>query len=261
MTAFGVGSPRLPTSARRRAEAGGDHLDQRVHGHESTGGGRPFSGVTVLTLSKPGNRRFGVDPDDEQLHVLPHYAADETDECRQMDVLTKSAGHRPSRNGFNPEKADAAAACCLTWRGRRLQRRRPLRVDRQTRRRFADGDMGGLAIALTHGSVLFECAQARAARDHGPEEAQQDEADEDRDGSFYQHKSLNPPPARSGGEERRRAKANLERDYLAYLRGPVRAHGQEAERHEGGRVPVPRGGSDGALASQVSRTRRSSSLT
>lgn len=34
----------------------------------------------VVTLLKPENRAFGVLPSDEQLHVLPHYMPDNTDE-------------------------------------------------------------------------------------------------------------------------------------------------------------------------------------
>ena len=36
--------------------------------------------TAVVTLLKPENRILGVKPEDEQLHVLSHYALDKTDE-------------------------------------------------------------------------------------------------------------------------------------------------------------------------------------
>ena len=64
--------------------------------------GRPFSGITtvadfcahahkdrnnmnggttvIVTLTRPENRENWRNPDDEQLHVLPHYMPDRTDE-------------------------------------------------------------------------------------------------------------------------------------------------------------------------------------
>ena len=36
--------------------------------------------TAVVTLCKPENRILGVKPEDEQLHVLSHYAPDKTDE-------------------------------------------------------------------------------------------------------------------------------------------------------------------------------------
>ncbi len=50
---------------------------------------RVFVFLQVLTLSKPEHREFGCKPDDEQLHVLPHYAPDETDETGSTDGQQK----------------------------------------------------------------------------------------------------------------------------------------------------------------------------
>jgi hypothetical protein len=36
--------------------------------------------LQILTLTRPDNRGLGALAKDEQLHVLPHYAAEDTDE-------------------------------------------------------------------------------------------------------------------------------------------------------------------------------------
>ena len=41
--------------------------------------------TAVVTLVKPENRILGIKPEDEQLHVLPHYAVDKTDEFDSID--------------------------------------------------------------------------------------------------------------------------------------------------------------------------------
>ena len=41
--------------------------------------------TAVVTLGKPENRILGVKPEDEQLHVLPHYSVDKTDEFDSID--------------------------------------------------------------------------------------------------------------------------------------------------------------------------------
>ena len=41
--------------------------------------------TAVVTLGKPENRILGVKPEDEQLHVLSHYAIAKTDEFDSVD--------------------------------------------------------------------------------------------------------------------------------------------------------------------------------
>ena len=43
----------------------------------------------MVTLLKPEDRPFGVIASDEQLHVLPHYMPDETDEFGNREEQEK----------------------------------------------------------------------------------------------------------------------------------------------------------------------------
>ena len=118
-------------------------------------------GTTVIcTLTRPENRDFNIVPEDEQMHVLTHYAPDDTDEFSSED------GQK--------EKLEDGSLNMLT------KFERVIKTGPQMKRRhkglFKAGDnvitevtdngdviandmMGGLAIALTHGSIVFECAK------------------------------------------------------------------------------------------------------
>ncbi|ENN78720.1 hypothetical protein YQE_04892, partial [Dendroctonus ponderosae] len=137
--------------------------------------GRPFSGVTVsmdfcdhshkeihnmtdgctvvVTLTK---HRALTKPVEEQLHVLPAYVPDETNEFGskedqdakvekgEMDVFTNpgkvSRANEPNDRNVKPPKSVDVK---LT----------------DNSECFRDPEIGGVAIALSHGSVLFECAK------------------------------------------------------------------------------------------------------
>lgn len=284
---------------------------------------RPFSGVTcvcdfcahshrdvnnmpggltaVATLLRPENREFGVPVWDEQYHVLPLYALDESDEFESIEgqmmkhrngslqkfgffhrLLAKRATKIPKknkgtdrghpvgdrkrflddwakrRNGVNneatPKKAkkkrvesskppkknpnatDNAQACLnngndtsflqldgtadneITTTTPTPTKENEIHKEwSDSSQELSDPEMGGLALALTHGSVLFECAKSelhattalKAPNRYRPT----------RIGLvFYQHRLLNEPNHGAAVMAERQLEKN-ERDYLAWLQG------------------------------------------
>ena len=207
-----------------------------AHAHKDVN--NMISGCTViLTLTKPENRIIGKKPEDEQLHVLPHYMVDDTDEYGsvegqkrkvsqgKLEVLQqfernlishkdrkKRGGARGHPQGFrkkfldnfhkaskmtdNLEAAVRTAALSATKEDMARPPKRSKRSDPIPQldgasdlagiaqknpnfkavaskkaelniensaciENFGDRnvDVGGLAFALTHGSVLIECAK------------------------------------------------------------------------------------------------------
>ena len=80
---------------------------------------------------------------------------------------------------------------------------------------FDDPNIGGLAFALPHGSVLIECAKQELHATTALKEPSRSHPH--RIGLiFYQHKNLHHP--KHGADEFQRKKVNREfRDYLQYL--------------------------------------------
>ena len=158
--------------------------------------GRPFSGATVvcdfcahahqdinnmhggvtviLTLLKPENRDFKPEnqnfkpengnlkqenrnlesePKDEQLHVLPHYApAENSDEYGSIVAQLKKYenGELEILNQFERT---------LIIRGEKGKTEMVVESDSSEVFGEENVDVGGLAIALPHGSLMFECAK------------------------------------------------------------------------------------------------------
>ena len=99
------------------------------------------------------NRNLESEPKDEQLHVLPHYApAENSDEYGSIVAQLKKyeSGELKILNQFERT---------LIIRGEKGQTEMIVKSDCSEVFGEENVDVGGLAIALPHGSLMFECAK------------------------------------------------------------------------------------------------------
>ena len=105
---------------------------------------------------KPKNRNFESEPNDEQLHVLPHYAATtDTDEYGSIVGQLKKiieTGELEVLRQFNRTLITRAT-------GEKGETETVVQSDCSEVFGEENVDVGGLAIALPHGSLMFECAK------------------------------------------------------------------------------------------------------
>ena len=102
---------------------------------------------------KPEDRNLKSEPNDEQLHVLPHYApADQFDEYGSIVAQLK-------KNESGELKILDQFERTLIIRGEKGETEMVVKSDSSEVFGEENVDVGGLAIALPHGSLMFECAK------------------------------------------------------------------------------------------------------
>ena len=124
--------------------------------------------TVILTLLKPENRDLKPEnrnlesenrdlesePNDEQLHVLPHYAADQSDEYGSIVAQLKKNETGESKILHQFERTLITRAT-----GEKGETETVVKSDCSEVFGEENVDVGGLAIALPHGSLMFECAK------------------------------------------------------------------------------------------------------
>ena len=173
-------------------------LDFCAHSHKDLQNINNGSTV-VVTLSKC--RDWWLRPDDEQLHVLPMYSIQGLDHIRalgpQFDGIEFGTGLEVLNRFYTIKRSLLTSECFDSWN--RLSENcinyqdfTALEYSSDNEGCFQDQSMGGLAIALNHRSVLFECAKHEVHATTGLKRPNK------RSPSrislvFYQHRSLNRP--------------------------------------------------------------------
>ena len=215
-----------------RIGAGGNQIfsgltcvcDFCAHAHKDTN--NMLGGATAVVTLLREEDRDADNVEDEQFHVLPlyvpHYSKDEQDNhmanegLAVLDKFTRTIVVRET----NKSKCDGGKINAK----RKLDGTQGLDgevgetmniYESDCLKAFDDPNIGGVAFALPHGSILIECAKQELHATTALKEPSRSHPH--RIGLiFYQHKNLHHP--KHGADEFQRKKVNREfRDYLQYL--------------------------------------------
>nr|4NM6_A Chain A, Methylcytosine dioxygenase TET2 [Homo sapiens]7NE3_A Chain A, Methylcytosine dioxygenase TET2 [Homo sapiens]7NE6_A Chain A, Methylcytosine dioxygenase TET2 [Homo sapiens] len=188
-------------------------LDFCAHAHRDLHNMQNGS-TLVCTLTREDNREFGGKPEDEQLHVLPLYKVSDVDEFGSVEAQEekKRSGAIQVLSSFR-RKVRMLAEPVKTCRQRKLEAKKAAaeklsggggsggggsggggsdEVWSDSEQSFLDPDIGGVAVAPTHGSILIECAKREL---HATTPLKNPNRNHPTRISlvFYQHKSMNEP--------------------------------------------------------------------